>query len=78
MFSLRVLLSFYLIFCQFQPGVAYKRVAYKKKHVALLVMIRSLESSITYLRRKTYPPIFGGKHSLNKPVGAINLIAYNR
>ena len=25
---------FSLIFCQFQPGIAYKRVAYKKKHVA--------------------------------------------
>ena len=32
-FSLRVLLNFYLTFCQFQPGVAYKSVAYKKKHV---------------------------------------------
>ena len=32
-FSLRVLLSIRLIFCQFQPGVAYKSVAYKKKHV---------------------------------------------
>ena len=30
MFSLRVLLSFCLIFWQFQPGVAYKNVAYKK------------------------------------------------
>ena len=27
---LRVLLSFWLIFCQFQSGVAYKSVAYKK------------------------------------------------
>ena len=26
----RVLLSICLIFCQFQPGVAYKSVAYKK------------------------------------------------
>ena len=26
-----VLLSFYLIFCQFQPGVAHKGLAYKKK-----------------------------------------------
>ena len=32
-FSLRVLLSFCLIFCQFQPGIAYKSVAYKKKYV---------------------------------------------
>ena len=29
-FSLRVLLSFYLIICQFQPRVACKIVAYKK------------------------------------------------
>ena len=29
-FSLRVLLTFCLIFRQFQPGVAYKSVAYKK------------------------------------------------
>ena len=29
-FSLRVLLSFCFIFCQFQPGVPYKSVAYKK------------------------------------------------
>ena len=33
--TLRVLLSICLIFCQFQPGVAYKGVAYKKKRVAL-------------------------------------------
>ena len=30
-FSLRVLLSICLIFCQFQPGVAHKNVADKKK-----------------------------------------------
>ena len=30
-FSLRMLLSICLIFCQFQPGVAYKSVAYKKR-----------------------------------------------
>ena len=32
-FSLRVLLSFCLTFWQFQPGVAYKSVAYKKRRV---------------------------------------------
>ena len=32
-FSLRVLLRFCMIFCQFQPGVAYKSVAYIKKRV---------------------------------------------
>ena len=31
LFSLRVLLSFCLIVCQFQPCVAYKSVAYKKE-----------------------------------------------
>ena len=31
--SLRVLLRICLIFGQFQPGVAYNSVAYKKKHV---------------------------------------------
>ena len=30
MLSLRVLLTIYLIFCQFHPGVAYKSVTYKK------------------------------------------------
>ena len=33
MFSLRVLVSFCSIFCQFQPGVAYKSDACKKKPV---------------------------------------------
>ena len=32
-FNLRVLLSFCLTFCQFQPGIAHKSVAYKKKRV---------------------------------------------
>ena len=32
-FSLSVLLSFCLVFCQFQPGVAYESVASKKKRV---------------------------------------------
>ena len=32
-FSLRVLLSICLVFCRFQPGVAYESVAYKKKRV---------------------------------------------
>ena len=33
MFSLRVLLSICLIFCQFQPRVAYKSVANKKAYI---------------------------------------------
>ena len=28
-----MLLSFCLIFCQFQPGIAYKSVSYKKRRV---------------------------------------------
>ena len=32
MFNLRVLLSFCWIFCQFQTGVVYKSVAYKKAY----------------------------------------------
>ena len=32
-FSLRVLLSICFFYCQFQPGVAYKSFAYKKKRV---------------------------------------------
>ena len=32
-FRLWTLLSFYLIFCQFRPGVAYKTVAYKKARI---------------------------------------------
>ena len=34
-FRLRVLLSFCLIFCQFQPDVAYKSVAYKKVWISI-------------------------------------------
>ena len=37
-FSPRVLLSFCLIFCQFQAGVAYKSVAYKKKRALVICM----------------------------------------
>ena len=37
-FSLRVLLYFYLIFCQVQPDAGYKSVAYKKKLVFALVL----------------------------------------
>ena len=41
-FSLRVLLSFCLIFCHFQLGLAYKSVAYKKS-----VYLQILEVSIS-------------------------------
>ena len=33
--SLRVLLSFCLLFCQIEPGFAYKSAAYKKKRISL-------------------------------------------
>ena len=43
-FSLRVLLSICLIFCQFQPGVANKSVAYKRKRVfTILCCKRSMK-----------------------------------
>ena len=35
-FSLRVLLSFCLNFFQFQPGIAYKNVAYKQKKACIV------------------------------------------
>ena len=34
-----VLLSICLIFCQFQPGVAYLSVAYKKTCAAVIVIL---------------------------------------
>ena len=44
-YSPTVLLSFWLIFCQFQPGVAYKSVAYKKVcNVQNLIRFRSSRS----------------------------------
>ena len=38
-----MLLSFYLIVCQFQPGVAYKSIAYKKACILLSSFERRLE-----------------------------------
>ena len=46
-FSLRVVLSFWLKFCQFQPFVAYESVAFKKKHVFHL--LNFLESKVVVL-----------------------------
>ena len=45
-FSLRVLLSICLIFCQFQPGVAYKKVAYKKRACIYLKVFEGNDSSV--------------------------------
>ena len=42
-FLLRVLLSFCLIFCQFQPGVAYKMLLIKKR-VLIHQILRSMQS----------------------------------
>ena len=36
-----MLLSIYLIFCLFQPGVAYESVAYKKKRVIFQMILRN-------------------------------------
>ena len=48
-FSLRVLLSFYLTFSQFQPGFAYKSVAYKKRRVMQKVPKRIKIKLLTFL-----------------------------
>ena len=48
-FSLRVLLSICLIFCQSQPGVAYRSVAYKNKRVTdfmLIVQSRTINEKV--------------------------------
>ena len=47
-FGLGVLLNFYLIFCQFQPGVTYKSVANKKKRVVHLKIPRKSTRSVLF------------------------------
>ena len=47
-----MLLSFCLFFCQFQPGIAYKSVAYKKKHVPKIDEIR-------FIAKQSNAPILG-------------------
>ena len=47
-YSFRVLLSFCLIFCQFQPGAAYKSVAYTKKASILVDKYGSFQSRLCY------------------------------
>ena len=39
-------LVFAFFFCQFQPGIAYKSVAYLKKHVAASIMAKITSFSI--------------------------------
>ena len=51
-----VLLSICLTFCQFQPGVAYKSVAYIKKRVNNFIkifeeMLRSISEAATFLKK---------------------------
>ena len=53
-FSLRVLLSFCLIFCQFQPDVAYKSVAYKKKRELACACV-FIEKNIARKNRSVFP-----------------------
>ena len=50
MFGFRVLVRYSLIFCQFQPGIAYRSVAYKKKLLTknLILLILLLKSNQTY------------------------------
>ena len=53
-----MLLRFGLTFCQFQPGVAYKSIAYKKKRVyqsdAILFLYTSDFSKLVTLLKTTY------------------------
>ena len=51
----RVLLSISLIFCQFEPGVAYKNVTYKKKVCTSFLVIHSF--STQKVKRKHYKKI---------------------
>ena len=44
-FSLRVLRSSYLVFCQFQPGVTYTSVAYKKRVLCVAGIIVLLDKN---------------------------------
>ena len=48
-FCVTVLLSFSLIFSQFQPGVAYKSVAYKKACISTEKDLRSSKYIILYV-----------------------------
>ena len=52
-----MLLNFCLIFCPFQPGVAYKNVAYKKTVYALLRELRFAGIKLTKFR-ETNPRLF--------------------
>ena len=56
-----VLLSICLIFCQLQPGVAYKTVAYKKSVYVLIAFIEKFNKfflityqSVVFLNRKKF------------------------
>ena len=54
-FSLKVLISFCLIFCQFQPGVAYKNAPYrksKKKSIYIYIYIH-IESTEAFVEAAT-------------------------
>ena len=57
-YSLRVLLSFYPIFCQFQPSVDYKSVAYKNKCVIVnmrIIFLYDILPNSFNLKRRILP-----------------------
>ena len=66
-FSLRVLLSFCLIFCKSQPAVAYKSVAYKKSEYTLFsdnsIVVCKIKENISeifaFLLRSNFAIFFG-------------------
>ena len=58
MFSPRVLLSFCVIFCQFQPGVAYESVAYKKAFNSRYLRVLTVCSSEAVVLRCSVKKVF--------------------
>ena len=71
-FSLRVLLSICLIFCQFQPGVAYKSVAYKKACKLIYINLILVKKSFTYLTLFWMVSLAKAKLKLNKTFSCFN------
>ena len=62
-FSLRVLLSLYLIFCQFQPGVASKSIAYKK--IVYIMLFMKLNTAICHFIHEVRQALFIHDNSSN-------------
>ena len=55
-FNLKVLLSICLIFCRFQPGVAYKKIAYKTSVYSKVKVTGTSECVPLTSRRSLFKP----------------------